>query len=38
MNAGKDGVLVVHGGGLYGNKEEAKDRWCKNFKRLPKNV
>jgi len=31
-------VMVIHGGGLYGDKEATKKRWCTNFKRLPKNV
>lgn len=38
MNMNQDSVLVVHGGGLYGNKEETKERWCKNFYRLPEIV
>lgn len=38
MGMGPDSVMVVHGGGLYGDKERAKDRWCVNFKRLPESV
>ena len=38
INVGPDSVMVVHGGGLYGNKEETIKRWCVNFKRLPENV
>ena len=34
----KNSVIVVHGGGLYGDKKDTMERWCKNFKRLPKNV
>ena len=30
--------MVVHGGGLYGNKEKSKEDWCNNFKSLPENV
>ncbi len=38
MGMGPDSVMVVHGGGLYGDKEAAKDRWCVNYKRLPESV
>lgn len=31
-------VMVVHGGGIYGDKEETKKRWCDNFAKLPENV
>lgn len=29
--------LNIHVGGAYGNKAEATERWCKNFKRLSEN-
>ena len=38
MGMGKNSVMVVHGGGLYGDKVAAKDRWCKNYQRLPQRV
>lgn len=38
MGAGKDSVMVVHGGGLYGDKEKTKERWCEQWKKLPENV
>lgn len=38
MEMDHNSVLVVHGGGLYGNKQETKNRWCRNFKRLPEIV
>ena len=38
MGMGADSVMVVHGGGLYGDKEATKDRWCKNYYRLPEAV
>ena len=38
MGMGKNSVMVVHGGGTYGNKEEAKKRWCEQFHKLPDNV
>jgi len=38
MNMGQDSVIVVHGGGLYGDKTETINRWCEQFYKLPKNV
>jgi UV DNA damage endonuclease len=38
MNMGKDSVMVVHGGGLYGDKEKTIKRWCEQFNLLPENV
>jgi len=38
MGMGKDSVMVVHGGGLYGNKKETIKRWIKQFKLLPDKV
>ena len=38
MGLDQHSVMVVHGGGIYGNKEETKQRWCEQFKRLPENV
>ncbi|EAS01904.2 UV damage endonuclease UvdE (macronuclear) [Tetrahymena thermophila SB210] len=34
----KDSVIVIHGGGLYGDKDETIQRWVINFGRLPKIV
>lgn len=31
-------VMVVHGGGLYGDKEKTIERWCKQYYELPDNV
>jgi UV DNA damage endonuclease len=30
--------MVIHGGGIYGDKEATKERWKQQFKLLPKNV
>lgn len=30
-----DGVIIIHGGGTYGDKPAAIDRWVKNFRALP---
>ena len=38
MGLDNDSVMVVHGGGLYGDKEKAKERWCKQYHDLPENV
>ena len=38
MGLGKDSVIVIHGGGVYGDKEATKDRWCEQFYYLPENV
>lgn len=31
-------VLIVHGGGTFGDKEETLERWRRNFLSMPKNV
>jgi len=31
-------VMVIHGGGVYGDKGGTIKRWCENFYRLPKRV
>ena len=38
MGLDYNSVMVVHGGGMYGDKEKTKDRWCRQFKMLPENV
>jgi UV DNA damage endonuclease len=38
MDIGKDGVIIVHGGGTYGDKENTKRRWIEQFDDLPSNV
>lgn len=35
MGIGPNGVMVVHGGGLYGNKQETVERWISNYNKLP---
>ena len=35
MGLGKNSVMVVHGGGMYGDKEKTKLRWCEQFQKLP---
>ena len=38
MGMGSDSVMVVHGGGLYGDKEKTLERWCENYQRLPEPI
>ncbi len=38
IGVGIEGVMVVHGGGLYGDKEATKKRWIENYNRLPDEV
>ena len=38
MGLGKDSVMVVHGGGMYGNKKATIQRWCQKYLILPENV
>jgi UV DNA damage endonuclease len=38
MGLDDNSVMVVHGGGTYGNKQETIDRWCDQFQLLPENV
>jgi UV DNA damage endonuclease len=38
MGLDYNSILVVHGGGTYGDKETTIKRWIENFKRLPENV
>jgi UV DNA damage endonuclease len=38
MGMDKDSVLCIHGGGVYGNIQETKARWIKQFEELPENV
>ncbi len=38
MNCDQNSVIVVHGGGLYGNKKDTINRWCKQYYELSKNV
>ena len=35
MGLGKNSVMVVHGGGMYGDKEKTKLRWCEQYQKLP---
>ena len=38
MGMDDNSVMVVHGGGIYGDKEKTKQRWCEQFYQLPNNV
>lgn len=36
MGLGKDAIMIIHGGGVYGDKKGSLERLTKNFKKLPK--
>tara|TARA_Y100000389_G_C17386418_1_gene477287 strand:- start:100 stop:1059 length:960 start_codon:yes stop_codon:yes gene_type:complete len=38
MEMNQDSVMVIHGGGLYGNKEKTIERWVENFNLLSKSA
>ena len=38
MELDQNSVMVIHGGGIYKNKEETIERWCKNYEELPNNI
>jgi UV DNA damage endonuclease len=38
MDLDNNSVIVVHGGGIYGDKEKTIKRWCDQYYRLPENV
>ena len=35
MEMPPESVMVIHGGGLYGDKKATMDRWCENYLKLP---
>lgn len=38
MEMNQDSVIVIHGGGVYGDKKKTIERWCEQFYELPENV
>ena len=38
MELDQHSVMVIHGGGKYGDKEATKIRWCKQFKTLSESI
>ena len=38
MEIDMDGILCIHGGGIYGDKQSAINRWYDNFQRLPEKI
>ena len=38
MNLPPDSVMVVHGGGIYGDKQQTIRRWIQNYSRLPERI
>lgn len=35
LETDKHSIMVIHGGGVYGDKESTIDRWCQNYHKLP---
>ena len=38
MGLGKDSVMVIHGGGVYGDKPSAIKRWIENYHKLSEKI
>ena len=38
MGLDHNSVMVVHGGGIYDDKEKTIERWCEQYQELPENV
>ena len=38
MGMDNNSVMVVHGGGVYGNKKLTMERWCRQYHDLPESV
>ena len=38
MGLGKNSVMVIHGGGIYGDKKKTKQRWCEQYQLLPEKI
>lgn len=38
MGLDENSVVVIHGGGVYGDKKKTIDRWCQQYYLLPENV
>ena len=38
LDVNENGVMVIHGGGTYGNKPATINRWCDNYVKLPEKI
>ena len=38
MGQNQDSVMVIHGGGTYGDKAKTIERWCANYNTLPVHI
>ena len=38
MELDQNSVMVIHGGGVYKDKEKTIERWCNNYDKMPENI
>lgn len=38
MHCDQSSIMIIHGGGLYGDKAGSIERWMENYKKMPANV
>ncbi len=38
LHCDQDSIMIIHGGGLYGDKEASIQRWMVNYNKLPKRI
>lgn len=38
IGVNNDGVMVIHGGGVYGDKPKTIERWCRNYNSLSETI
>jgi UV DNA damage endonuclease len=38
MELDQNSVMVIHGGGIYKDKNKTIERWCENYDKMPENI
>jgi len=38
MELDQNSVMVIHGGGIYKDKNKTIERWCENYEKMPDNI
>lgn len=38
MELDQNSVMVIHGGGIYKDKNKTIERWCENYEKMPENI